>query len=274
MMPWMDPEKRAARVLLILAVLAVICGGIAFGKKAVEYMESAAFYRAMQKEAIQTPQVPADRADRSKETRRSRDEKDLSASASGDDRAESLLDIRWEQLKGTDVVAWLQLEDVDYPVLQAKDNEYYLHRLPDGTVNYGGSLFFNAANGKDFADRNSFIFGHNMADGSMFGTLRRYLDPEYGSGCFRIYYPDGQTDQFRILSVAVTEADPQAYTVSFVSDQAFLEYQAYMKSISLVETAALPRVDARLVTLSTCFGLAGTRWRLLVTGQCLDAAEK
>ena len=267
---WIEPEKRAAKVLLILAVLAVICGGIALGKKTVEYMESAAFYRAMRNTAMQNTQEPAGREDKEGETWSNRDKKGHFAGISGDGSTEILPDIRWEQLEGTDVVAWLQLDEVDYPVMQAADNDFYLHRLPDGTANYGGSLFLNACSDKGFADRNSFIFGHNMADGSMFGTLHRYLDPEYGSGCFRLYYPDGQMDCFQILSVAIIEDDPQAFAVSFASVQDFLEYQSYMKSISHVETRPLPQADARLVTLSTCFGLRGTRQRLLVTGSCID----
>lgn len=80
-----------------------------------------------------------------------------------------------------DAVAWLRCDgtDLDYPVMQADDNDYYLRRLPDGTWNMSGSLFLDYRCAADFSDVVSVIYGHNMNDGSMFACLENYTDQSW-----------------------------------------------------------------------------------------------
>src|SRR5699024_10695797 len=61
---------------------------------------------------------------------------------------------------------------------QGEDNDYYLHRTFRGQENFAGSIFVDASNAADFSDPNTIIYGHNMKNGSMFGTLRRLYDQE------------------------------------------------------------------------------------------------
>lgn len=94
---------------------------------------------------------------------------------------EKMLD--WEALQAQypDVKGWLTIPGtcVDYPVLQsgAQDPEYYLRRNYDMEWRMAGSLFFQYDCTPD--SPNLVIFGHNMTDGSMFGTLKKILDEEY-----------------------------------------------------------------------------------------------
>ena len=80
-----------------------------------------------------------------------------------------------------DTVAWLRCEDtvIDYPVMQAADNDYYLRRLPDGTWNMSGSLFLDYRCSADFSGAVSMVYGHNMNDGSMFACLENYNDQSW-----------------------------------------------------------------------------------------------
>ena len=75
-----------------------------------------------------------------------------------------------------DVIGWLYCPDtsINYPVVQAADNEYYLHRLLDDSKNAAGTLFMDYRNSADLSDWNSVIYGHNMKNGSMFGSLPDY----------------------------------------------------------------------------------------------------
>ena len=77
-----------------------------------------------------------------------------------------------------DVIAWIQIPalDISYPVVQGKDNYYYLHHMFDGQENKNGSIFVDYHNQPDFLDSNTIVYGHNMKNGSMFGTLDRYQD--------------------------------------------------------------------------------------------------
>ena len=83
--------------------------------------------------------------------------------------------------KSQDIIGWLYCPDtpINYPVVQAADNEYYLHRLLDDRNNSGGTLFVDYRNSSDLSDWNSIIYGHNMRNDSMFGSLTDYKSQSY-----------------------------------------------------------------------------------------------
>ncbi len=82
-----------------------------------------------------------------------------------------------------DVVGWIRFDnldaiDVDYPILHGKTNDDYLHTDLYGTYHYAGSIFLESKNSSNMRDIYNIIYGHNMRNGSMFGTLRRYRDSD------------------------------------------------------------------------------------------------
>ena len=105
------------------------------------------------------------------DTAQRQDSRDERGTGPSEEEAGEAVYIDWERFAGTDCVGFLILDDIRYPVMQAEDNITYLHALPDGSYNYAGSLFLYADNCSDFSDVNSFVYGHSMADGSMFGKL-------------------------------------------------------------------------------------------------------
>ena len=80
-----------------------------------------------------------------------------------------------------DVLGWLTIYDtnIDYPLVQAEDNEYYLNHNPKREPEGSGSLFLDYRNAKNFTDFNTIIFGHHMAHHEMFGDLDQFLDEDY-----------------------------------------------------------------------------------------------
>lgn len=80
-----------------------------------------------------------------------------------------------------DVVGWIYCEDtpINFPLVQGKDNDYYLRRMIDGTWNSSGTLFVDYRNAGDFSDGNTIVYGHNMKDKGMFGTLPNYKEQSY-----------------------------------------------------------------------------------------------
>ena len=107
-----------------------------------------------------------------------------------------------------DVVAWIVIPglDISYPVVQGEDNAYYLQHLFTRETNSSGSIFVDFHNRPDFMDQNTIIYGHNMKNGSMFGSLKRYWDNEYyrEHSSFYLYTAEGEiflchiTDRRRI----------------------------------------------------------------------------
>ena len=82
------------------------------------------------------------------------------------------------QAENPDIIAWLYSEDtpINYPVVQSKDNQYYLRRLTDGSYNTNGTLFMDYRDAADLSGFNTIIYGHRMKSKAMFGTLPGYLE--------------------------------------------------------------------------------------------------
>jgi sortase B len=80
-----------------------------------------------------------------------------------------------------DAIGWITLDDtnIDYPIMQGKDNIEYLNKAPDGTYRISGSIFLDSRNHKDFTDPYNIIYGHHMAGGYMFGSLDEFKDEKY-----------------------------------------------------------------------------------------------
>jgi len=100
--------------------------------------------------------------------------------AHADDQVPAELQALWEENK--DVIGAIHIPGTDilYPILQHPSvDDYYLNICFDGSEGYPGSIYTNKVEGQAFDTFNTVIYGHNMADGSYFGGLRLFRDPEY-----------------------------------------------------------------------------------------------
>jgi len=163
-------------------------------------------------------------------------------------RIEVDFDALWEI--NSDVVAWLVSPDtgINYPVLQAPDNDYYLHRLIDGNWNDNGSLFLDYRCSGDFSDENSIIYGHNMRSGAMFGNLVKYKDQNYYDEHSDIYLVTPER-QYRLdlFAGCIIESDADIYQ-NHVS-QEYLQ-RCIARSTFQPDHVVVP--EGPILTLSTC----------------------
>lgn len=173
--------------------------------------------------------------------------------------------IDWEKFKGTDVVAWVECGDIDYPVVQGTDNAFYLNHSYNGEYTFSGSIFMNSHNSKMFKDNNTIIYGHNMKSGDMFGLLSQYMDEEYlKTKEFYIYRPDGTKHVYKMYTVAPTQYNSIFYTYEFDSMHDYLEYQKQIKSESTVKFGIKTNIDRKMVTLSTCASIGSAQGKRVV----------
>ena len=154
-----------------------------------------------------------------------------------------------------DVVGWLYSENtvINYPVVQAEDNFYYLHRFIDGTYNASGSLFLDCTCYGDFSGKNTVLYGHNMNDGSMLASIRNYKDQEYYNE-HPVMYLNTPTQNYKIeiFSAYTTDAESDTYKMFFESEDDFARQLDDWRVQSLVATNVDVSVDDRVITLSTC----------------------
>lgn len=87
--------------------------------------------------------------------------------------------VEFDKLKAEnpDVIGWIRFDNQDelginYPILYSGDNEKYLRTDLYGNSHIAGCIFLEGLNKSDFSDYYNIIYGHNMNDGSMFGSLK------------------------------------------------------------------------------------------------------
>ena len=108
-----------------------------------------------------------------------------------------------------DVLGWLTIFDtnIDYPLVQAEDNEYYLNHNPKREPEGSGSLFLDYRNDPKFTDFNTIIFGHHMAHHEMFGDLDQFLDEDYWDAHeFGNLIYDGQNHGLQFIAMLQCDA--------------------------------------------------------------------
>lgn len=83
--------------------------------------------------------------------------------------------------ENNDYLFWLYIPKtkIDYPVMMSRDNKDYLHSSFYKEKLYAGTLFIDALSQKQENQDNLIIYGHNMKDGSMFGTLKKWRSEKY-----------------------------------------------------------------------------------------------
>jgi len=155
------------------------------------------------------------------------------------------------QGKNSDVVGWLTVPntEVDHPFVQSDDNDFYLHRDINKKYLKAGTLFIDSRCDKSFSDFNTIIYGHNMKNDSMFGSLKRFKDQAFfnENKTATIFLPY-QTYTLDIFAYLVTRHDDKEIYSIYKSDEYF-EY--VKKNAKQYREIGLTDKD-HIVTLSTC----------------------
>ena len=149
-----------------------------------------------------------------------------------------------------DFTGWIKIENskIDYPVVKAKDNEFYLDHNYKKEKSDAGAIFMDRRNLGNQYDQHTIIYGHNMKDGSMFKDLNKYLDQEFFSTNPIISYEDlYNTYEYQVISAYYISAND--HTISFDLNEdtvkSFLNH-------SLHESDYEYDSDDRILTLATC----------------------
>lgn len=187
----------------------------------------------------------------------------------GTEAAEQEFSVDFKSLQelNPDCIGWIRFENIDisYPVMQGEDNDYYLHHTFEGQEVTAASIFMDCANAPDFTDDNTFIYGHNMKDKTMFGKLNNYSDEEYyrENPCFYIYTPE-YTYRYDIFSCYLAAvAEEESFYTQFGSKEEFQHFIDRVTERSEYDTGIRVTSDDHVITLMTC-NRAGYDYRYLI----------
>lgn len=155
-----------------------------------------------------------------------------------------------------DIVGWIRFDNIDilsYPVLYSGDDEKYLRTDIYGNSTTAGCIFMEGACNPDFQDCHTILYGHNMRNLSMFGSLKKYKTEDFYKDhqYFTIYTSD-MAYRYRIFSYRDVPETDDVYTVGFEADDTFGEFIGEMVRHSYEDTGIDVTKDDKVMTLSTC----------------------
>lgn len=155
-----------------------------------------------------------------------------------------------------DSIGWVFFEDgsISYPIMQGDDNQKYLSIGYDGNPADTGAIFLDCRSAADFSDSNSIIYGHNMKDRTMFGTLRNfrnipgyYRDHEY----FYIVTAE-KTYKYQIFAYMDVPNNYVLYDYVGEASKEFVKDAEPVRLKSYMDSEIPVNIDKKVVTLSTC----------------------
>ena len=175
-------------------------------------------------------------------------------------------DVDFESLKeqNPDTIAYLKVKqtNIDYIVVHAEDNDYYLNHNFSKDRNVSGWIFSDYHNKFDGTDKNIVIFGHNTHDGSMFGTLKNTLNEDWQTNEDNlkiILVTLEDTYYYQVFSTYVIVPEDYYINTKFNSDEEYLQFLHTIKNRSNYDYNVDLNSDDEILTLSTCVGNGSKR---------------
>lgn len=276
--------KKARRILLIalLAVFAVSAGMLI--RELVEYRQGQETYD----EAKELANVPDFSAPKKIPSASASSSAAASASASApkaaDPYAQQLAKMDFTALSkvNSQVFGWILIPGtvISYPLLNGTDNSYYLRHTWRKASSVVGAIFLEQSNSARLTDFNTIIYGHNMNNGSMFGTLKKYRTKSYWSAHPYIYLTTASgSRRYQVFAAYEVSTQGKTYQVGFPSTASRQSFLDYCLKQSRYSTGVTPKTYDRILTLSTCTGHGhATRWvvqaRLPGTAPAADAKKQ
>ena len=154
-----------------------------------------------------------------------------------------------------DIIGWIYCPGtvINYPVLQGKDNDQYLHTDYTGEYNLDGSIFVDSHNSRDFSDANTIVYGHHMMSGSMFAGLTEWEDQAYYDK-HPIMWLLTPTQNYKVVLVSGHHVDAYSniYEIIKTPGKELDAMLAEAKAQSTFKTDAEMDPNGTYVMLSTC----------------------
>lgn len=164
-----------------------------------------------------------------------------------------------------EAVGHIEIDDtrISYPIVQHKDNEYYLTHSPDKNVNANGSIFLDYRNSPNLDDDNNIIYGHYIKSGKLFHNLYKFRNQAFfdtvdtvelqtfeGPKTYKIFSVYDTDPAFQYRYVTYDDKDEKRKFINQIADKSLID---------VGEIEELSNDEAKILTLSTCSNRGKTR---------------
>ena len=164
--------------------------------------------------------------------------------------------------KNQKLIGWIKIDDtqIDYPVMQTTDNEYYLEHNLNQEYDKNGSIFMDKDCDVLKPSTNLILYGHHMKSGRMFGGLDKYSSKDYYDKhkyiFFDTIYEKGVYEVMYVFRSKVYNEEEVVFKyyqfIDALSEKEFDSNMREMAEASLYDTGVTAHYGDRLLTLSTC----------------------
>lgn len=163
-----------------------------------------------------------------------------------------------------DVVGYIRVNgtNIDYVVVKGKDNKYYLNHNLKREYNIAGWIFADSNNKVDGFDKNLVIFGHNMRDGSMFGSLKQVLEKDWYTNNHNldiVFATEKGEYQYKVFSTYTIKPEKFYITTNFKDENDFVKFINTLKERSVYDYNVTVNASDKVLTLSSCIGDGSNR---------------
>ncbi|MED9924802.1 MAG: class B sortase [Clostridia bacterium] len=162
--------------------------------------------------------------------------------------------------KNPDTIGWIKVlgTDINYPVVQTNNNDFYLTHSFDKSYNKAGWIFADYINKNlknNELDKNTIIYGHNRQNNSMFGTLSNVFKEEWLSNKKNHYINFSTLNNnmvWKVFSTYTIEKEEYYIQSNFSSDEEYISFLNTIKNRSTYKYDVNISKEDKILTLSTC----------------------
>ena len=167
-------------------------------------------------------------------------------------------DINFANLKeiNSDIVSWLIVDgtNINYPIVQTKDNSYYLNHDFNKMSTINGWTFIDYRNNPNMNDNNTIFYGHNLYNKTAFGSISNLFSNKWynESNHKIIVLTESSKYEYEIFSLYYSEADSSYLRTNYESSEKYQEFLNSIKEKSVKNFSVDVTSNDRIITLSTC----------------------
>lgn len=154
-----------------------------------------------------------------------------------------------------DIAGWIWSPgtDIDYPVVQGTDNDYYLNHTADGARSIIGSIFMESQNRKKFQDDVTVLYGHHIRGGRMFSSLSGYKNQNYYEEHPIMYlYTPEKNYRVEIFAGEILDGQNGTFPFMFESTDAREKWLKKLLVSSTFKSSVTVGEYERILALCTC----------------------
>lgn len=191
--------------------------------------------------------------------------------------ADNPVDVKGLNADNPDIYSWIYIPEtnVNYPVAQSNlDDNFYLDHDIYKNYSFPGTIYSQSCNRKDYSDRVTVLYGHNMLDGSMFATLHRFSDPDFfAENKYMYVYTENRKLTYEIVSAYIYDDRHIMNSFNFLDDKVYSEWLEEAVNPRSVTSNSRKDIDLtlndKMLVLSTCLN-GGGDGRYLVQGVLIN----